>query len=366
MSKLKDYLQTRKNNMSTTGEYIRRYRAIYFTTLVLVALFEVFMTCYMAFRLTQRYSVYGVIYICSYVVLFVTSVATAVVTALSQKKQIKSYTLSVIMYVYVIIILLWATTVSGVDIIKGHYPIVYLTIVMVIGSITFIDSLIFLLSTGATFSAIVALSAIYQPNNSVGYYINILVFVIMATIVAYRNYKISLLEERKQIHYKEIAEFDVLTGLKSNNSYHGLVKDLKAKIKNGEKVEFTVTMIDLNLLKNTNDRFGHQYGDFLLQTASQTVRKIFIDSQVFRIGGDEFVAISIEDKDKVPQYIEEFDKLLDYSTLSYNGKKLILSVSRGSSEYRQGDKFEDVLERADKEMYSYKKVLKEKYGFTDR
>lgn len=352
--------------MSTTGEYIRRYRAIYFTTLVLVALFEVFMTCYMAFRLTQRYSVYSVIYICSYVVLFVTSVATAVVTALAQKKQIKSYTLSVIMYVYAITILLWATTVSGVDIIKGHYPIVYLTIIMTVGSITFIDPLIFTVSIVATASVIVSFSAVYQQHNSVGYYINILVFIAMAMVVAYRNYKISLAEEKKKNHYQELAEFDSLTGLKNNNSYHIFVDKLKTKIKNGENVEFTVTMMDLNLLKTTNDRFGHQYGNFLLQTASQSIRKIFIDSQVFRIGGDEFVAITLGNKDKFSQCIEEFDKQLEYSTVECDGNELTLSVSRGFSEYQRGDKFEDVLERADKEMYSYKKALKEKYGFTDR
>ena len=55
-----------------------------------------------------------------------------------------------------------------------------------------------------------------------------------------------------------------------------------------------VINIDLNGLKEVNDREGHDAGDRLLMRASEVLREVFPEEDVFRMGGDEFVAITTD------------------------------------------------------------------------
>ena len=46
---------------------------------------------------------------------------------------------------------------------------------------------------------------------------------------------------------------------------------------------------DLNLLKTTNDTYGHAGGDVLLQSAAKCMTAVY--DKVYRVGGDEFIAL---------------------------------------------------------------------------
>ena len=73
-----------------------------------------------------------------------------------------------------------------------------------------------------------------------------------------------------------------------------------------------------------------------------------------------------EDFDNLEKLIEEFKKTFDYSLIEFDGHELIFSVAHGEAIYQKGDRFQDVLQRADKKMYQNKKELKEKYGMESR
>ena len=64
--------------------------------------------------------------------------------------------------------------------------------------------------------------------------------------------------------------------------------------------------------------------------------------------------------------MQNFIETFDYSLIQYEGQELIFSVAHGYSLYQEGDRFADVLQRADNEMYGNKKALKEKYGMKGR
>ena len=51
-----------------------------------------------------------------------------------------------------------------------------------------------------------------------------------------------------------------------------------------------VIYLDLNGLKEINDKMGHLAGDTLIISASYVLQEIFADNS-YRIGGDEFVVI---------------------------------------------------------------------------
>ena len=61
------------------------------------------------------------------------------------------------------------------------------------------------------------------------------------------------------------------------------------RIQLGRDWPITILMIDLDLLKQTNDKFGHAAEDELIRQTADIMRIVFRkDDLVARIGGDEF------------------------------------------------------------------------------
>ena len=75
------------------------------------------------------------------------------------------------------------------------------------------------------------------------------------------------------------------------NAYGEFEKKLNQQIQSGEDVEFAIAICDVNGLKTVNDTQGHIAGDKYIRMASKLVCETFKHSPVFRVGGDEFVAI---------------------------------------------------------------------------
>ena len=121
-------------------------------------------------------------------------------------------------------------------------------------------------------------------------------------------------------------------------------------------------MVDLNFLKKTNDEFGHDAGDAAIKKTCEVICGVFAHSPVFRIGGDEFVVV-LENNDfaKVEELIVQFkDKLKeigsDTSKLPY--ERISASIGYAVFDREADADADDVLRRADKEMYEDKKRMK--------
>lgn len=98
------------------------------------------------------------------------------------------------------------------------------------------------------------------------------------------------LEKRKAVRDLEKLSFiDNLTGLYNRHKYMNEVLELS----NGDGRSVGILYADINGLKKANDDFGHEYGDKLIKKATSLLQRHFSDS-TFRIGGDEFVALSYD------------------------------------------------------------------------
>jgi diguanylate cyclase (GGDEF)-like protein len=94
--------------------------------------------------------------------------------------------------------------------------------------------------------------------------------------------------EREILH--RVARTDGLTGLANRVAF----QEYLAKLEVGSNSTATLFMVDLDYLKNVNDWAGHDVGDAMLIEAARRIRAAAgNDCLVARIGGDEFVIVSI-------------------------------------------------------------------------
>jgi len=90
--------------------------------------------------------------------------------------------------------------------------------------------------------------------------------------------------------YEKIASIDSLTSLKNRYSFEN---DMNFLRKNPTKI--TIISVDLNNLKEINDNLGHSYGDLAIKTIGAFLKENIADSDVYRVGGDEFIIITKQD-----------------------------------------------------------------------
>jgi diguanylate cyclase (GGDEF)-like protein len=167
--------------------------------------------------------------------------------------------------------------------------------------------------------------------------------------MAFENMAEHLHEREKELRFS--ANRDSLTSLRNVTSYKRWVEELDKEITN-KSVKFGVAVFDLNQLKETNDTHGHDAGDKLIVNAAKVISDIFKRSPVFRIGGDEFLAL-LQHRD-----LENIEKL--FAQLDLECEKAHISIARGFTMF-EPDKdlcFNDVFKRADNAMYEDKRKNK--------
>ena len=192
----------------------------------------------------------------------------------------------------------------------------------------------------------VNLVAVYSDKNHV---------VISVTNVDAQVRREQKIREEASINFEK-ARRDDLTGIKNKNAYGEFEKNLDKQIQAGEDIEFAIAICDVNGLKTVNDTQGHKAGDAYIKDASRLVCNTFEHSPVFRVGGDEFVAILRgSDFDNREQLEHDL-----YETVKQNADHDKVVMACGISVY---DKAHDksvsaVFERADSMMYRNKMSLK--------
>ncbi len=91
---------------------------------------------------------------------------------------------------------------------------------------------------------------------------------------------------------KRLAFTDNLTRIMNRNAFENDMKDV---IKRGHEMMFMI--IDINNLKQINDKFGHNTGDYIIKSVAEMLNKVklsFNKTTPYRIGGDEFVVVALD------------------------------------------------------------------------
>lgn len=146
---------------------------------------------------------------------------------------------------------------------------------------------------------------------------------------------------------------DSLTNVGNKNAYAKKIEELNAKIAKGFTA-FAIVMIDINCLKQMNDNYGHTFGDEYLKNCCHIICEVYKNSPVYRIGGDEFAVILVNDDYKKRE--QKLDEIIQIFIHEYNDKNLSpwerCSAAVGMSDYRAEDKKAELtFRRADEKMY---------------
>lgn len=171
----------------------------------------------------------------------------------------------------------------------------------------------------------------------------------------------------KELQIGEISQAafrDALTSVGSKAAYIQKTKEIDAEIAKGS-AHFAIVMIDLNDLKRINDKHGHKAGDSYIRNCCRIICNRYKHSPVFRIGGDEFVAIlQNEDYKHRFEYLELLKATFEASSAQTDVEPWeCCSASAGMAELASDDcTVEMVWLRADRAMYEAKEKYKEKHG----
>jgi len=153
-------------------------------------------------------------------------------------------------------------------------------------------------------------------------------------------------------------KYDPQTGVKNRAAFD---REMKRYLKND--ITAAVVMFDLNNLKTTNDRFGHEAGDNEIFYAAKIIQASFLGiGQTFRIGGDEFCVICREvNQETLDSVLAELDHMLNIINQNRTSK---ITLAYGYAFYtqEQGTSIYSTLAQADKAMYTHKAKLKGFYG----
>lgn len=152
----------------------------------------------------------------------------------------------------------------------------------------------------------------------------------------------SLDRKKQQAYLEKLSYRDMLTGLYNRNRY---IERLEA-YKQVQDQQIGAIYIDLNGLKKVNDEQGHRAGDELIVRAAGTIAGIFAED-AYRVGGDEFVVILLDvSREEFARKTEQLRRQMQENSVDAS----IGEVWQASTE-----NLEDLLRRADENMYREKK-----------
>ncbi|OGW70247.1 MAG: hypothetical protein A2036_00460 [Omnitrophica bacterium GWA2_50_21] len=159
--------------------------------------------------------------------------------------------------------------------------------------------------------------------------------------------------KRLQLQLLELSLKDTLTDLYNRRGFLTLAgQQHKLAVRN--KRSFLLFFMDIDGLKQINDRFGHLAGDETLQHFANALKSVFRSSDILgRIGGDEFTAMAVDLSPENESLImaRMLDKLEEHNKKTNAPYTLSFSVGSASFLPNAPDSLENLLKKADNQMY---------------
>ena len=166
----------------------------------------------------------------------------------------------------------------------------------------------------------------------------------------------SLAEMRDRLtELEQLADSDTLTPLPNRRRF---LRELERVVgqANRHGTPAAVLYVDLDSLKAINDAYGHFAGDAALIHVARLLAGLIRSTDVAaRIGGDEFALILDHlDHNSAIETADRIARCISANPLDIGGIEVPLQASIGTATILRGDSVEDVMQRADRNMYMAK------------
>ncbi len=163
---------------------------------------------------------------------------------------------------------------------------------------------------------------------------------------------------RNALLYREALECsmrDTLLGI-GNRAAMDNSFSREIKLSRRHKQSLALLLIDVDHFKKINDTVGHRNGDRTLQQIVKSVQQTLRETdQIFRFGGEEFVALLHNTSREEARLIAERIRVnVAMSPISLLNKDVFATVSIGVSTLQKGDREDSFFERADVSLYEAK------------
>jgi diguanylate cyclase (GGDEF)-like protein len=172
-------------------------------------------------------------------------------------------------------------------------------------------------------------------------------------------------ESQEEIRF--LAYHDPLTRLLNRRYFY---EKLNEAIQEAEEksIRLAVILIDLDLFKETNDKYGHEAGDEVLRHTARIIMETADPvGMAARLGGDEFVLFirDISSVSFIEEMIEKLQMRFAVEELWYREYPIPVRMSIGASFFPDdGTDGDTLMMNADKAMYQVKRSGKIAYELT--
>jgi diguanylate cyclase (GGDEF)-like protein/PAS domain S-box-containing protein len=166
---------------------------------------------------------------------------------------------------------------------------------------------------------------------------------------------------------RQMALTDPLTGLSTRRHFFNLAAlAFEWAVKNHQPL--SAVMLDIDHFKQINDRYGHAIGDRVLERVARTCQDALRKSDAIgRYGGEEFIILLPDTgRERAIQIAERLRARIDQLNFASQNGLVGVTVSLGAAEFAgEGDRLEDMIERADRGMYAAKRAGRNQVKFTE-
>ena len=155
---------------------------------------------------------------------------------------------------------------------------------------------------------------------------------------------------------QRLANLDSLTGLYNRQAILSKLREVINRAKR-YKEDFSLSMLDVDLFRRVNDRYGHLTGDEVLEKIAALIRQNIRDTDIAgRYGGEEFIIIlPLADLSSAMVVAERIRNIIENAEMKDSaGNVFVITVSQGLSSWEQGEDAHSLISRADEALYKAK------------
>lgn len=285
------------------------------------------------------------------VLLAIASISIGLIIFVKQDTENRFFVLNISNPICAILFFLWSIGITYSDVVHWGTidPAVFMTFSLAVPLSFFMFPAVY-----ATIVIIVDAIMLYLTivvSGATGPIINLFIFFIFQFVLGIGFLRLKMKLAERIVTEHENSLIDVMTGFANRRKYE---EDMKKMTQEDLAENLIYVAMDINGLKKTNDRYGHEAGDRLIAGAAKCMEQCFGDyGRLYRVGGDEFVMLLYSNNDWLDNMISQFGELMK-AWSKENG--IALSASYGyvfASEYPKG-KISTLARVADDRMYESK------------